>query len=197
MIMEGGVESGFNHVEPETYEPRLLHVKGKGESVSVRQVPLALTSLNSGDVFILDTGLILYQFNGSRSSVFEKQKGRSVTDGIYNSRTGNRQIFPIEENDNDPTFWAFFGGKGPIAVDDVITDLEAAQEAGNELYKLSDETGELVFEFIAKGKEVTMDKLDGNDVFIVDVGYSIFVWIGNGASDLEKKIRNEICSNVY
>jgi len=150
-------------------------------------VPLALSSLNSGDVFILDTGLILFQFNGSRSSPGEKQKGRTVCEGIYQDRSGERRIIVIEEVDNEESFWSYFGGKASIAIDDDISDLEASKEAGNELYRLSDSSGELVFEFVAKGRGVTKDKLDGNDVFIVDVGYSLFVWIGNGASDLERK----------
>jgi len=32
-IMEGGVDSGFKHVEAEKYEPLLLHLKGKKKSV--------------------------------------------------------------------------------------------------------------------------------------------------------------------
>jgi len=31
-LMEGGVDSGFKHVEPEKYRPRLLHCKGKKKS---------------------------------------------------------------------------------------------------------------------------------------------------------------------
>jgi len=27
--LEGGIDSGFNHVKPEEYEPRLIHLKGK------------------------------------------------------------------------------------------------------------------------------------------------------------------------
>ena len=75
-------------MEPEKYEPRLLHVKGTFktsiswlfehivtfDSVSCIQVPLSHTSLNSGDVFILDCGLMLYQWNGSKSSGAEKNK---------------------------------------------------------------------------------------------------------------------------
>ena len=38
-ILEGGIESGFNHVKPEEYEPRLLQFKGK-KHVKVTQVPL-------------------------------------------------------------------------------------------------------------------------------------------------------------
>ena len=46
-ILSGGVESGFNHVEPETYDPRLLKVAGKFKKLQVYQVKLELDSLNS------------------------------------------------------------------------------------------------------------------------------------------------------
>lgn len=60
--MEGGIESGFKHVEVDKYEPRLLHVKGNRQNVRITQVPLVAKSLNSGDVFILDLGLEIYQW---------------------------------------------------------------------------------------------------------------------------------------
>jgi len=55
-ILEGGIESGFTHVEAETYRPRLLWIKGK-KVIRVVEVELSGKSLNSGDVFILDNGL--------------------------------------------------------------------------------------------------------------------------------------------
>lgn len=58
-LLDGGVESGFKHVEPEKYRPRLLHLKGK-KKVRVTEVELSYKSLNSGDVFVLDAGLNLY-----------------------------------------------------------------------------------------------------------------------------------------
>ena len=36
--MEGGAETGFHHVEPEKYTPRLLHFSGAGKKVVVNQV---------------------------------------------------------------------------------------------------------------------------------------------------------------
>ena len=62
----GGVESGFNHVEPDQYDPRLLRVTGKFKKLQVYQVPLDLDSLNSTDVFVLDGGLSLFQYNGDK-----------------------------------------------------------------------------------------------------------------------------------
>jgi len=36
--------------------------------------------LDSGDVYLLDMGLNIYQWNGSGASVFEKQKVQTLTD---------------------------------------------------------------------------------------------------------------------
>ena len=43
------------------------------------QVPAAKSRLDPGDVFILDMGLKVYQWNGSGASVFEKQKVSDYT----------------------------------------------------------------------------------------------------------------------
>jgi len=36
--MEGGADTGFHHVEPEKYTPRLMHFCGKGVNVVVKEV---------------------------------------------------------------------------------------------------------------------------------------------------------------
>ena len=53
MLLTGGVESGFTHVEPTVEEPHLYRIKGTETSMSLTQVPVELASLNSGDSFIL------------------------------------------------------------------------------------------------------------------------------------------------
>jgi gelsolin len=73
--MEGGIDSGFNKVGPKEYKPRLFHVSGnKGKSLVLRQVGLSSKSLNEGDVFILDNGLAIYQWSGSKSTGQERHK---------------------------------------------------------------------------------------------------------------------------
>jgi len=37
-LLEGGAETGFHHVEPEKYTPRLMHFSGAGKKVVVNQV---------------------------------------------------------------------------------------------------------------------------------------------------------------
>lgn len=51
--LDGGCDSGFKTVEPTSYKPRLLHVKGLLSKVRVSQVPLSSASITQGDVYIL------------------------------------------------------------------------------------------------------------------------------------------------
>lgn len=50
---QGGVESGFNHVEPTEEKPNLFRIKGKEKNMSLTQVNVSKGSLNKGDSFIL------------------------------------------------------------------------------------------------------------------------------------------------
>jgi len=72
-ILDGGVESGFRNVKPEDYKPRLLHISGYQKHVQVYQVPLKIESLNDHDAFVLDGGLKIWQFNGTKASAWEKR----------------------------------------------------------------------------------------------------------------------------
>jgi gelsolin len=72
--MKGGADTGFRKVKPEEYTPRLLHFSGTRKNVEVREVTRNKKSLNSGDVFILDHGLKIYQWNGSGSNKDERMK---------------------------------------------------------------------------------------------------------------------------
>jgi len=192
-IMEGGVDSGFKHVEAEKYEPRLLHLKGK-KKVRTMQVEKSVASLNSGDVFILDLGLEIYKWEGKSAGMFEKNKGREVVDAIKTERKGKPKIESIREGDKDEgskKFYTTLGG----SLDSVIKtaadggDDKEAEEQGNrvrQLWKLSDASGKLEFSKVAEGNAIKKSQLDGNDVFIFDAGAEVFAWVGKGASDKEK-----------
>jgi len=187
-ILEGGVESGFKHVEPEKYNPRLLHIKGK-KKVRVTEVEKSYKSLNSGDVFVLDCGLKIYQFNGTKAGPQEKMKGAQLTRAIVDERKGLPKIQVLEEGGKDlGEFWTALGGQGPVQSAEAGGD-DAEHEAKSEkkLFRLSDASGKLEFTEIAKGAAVKRSMLDPNDVFILDTGAEVFAWVGKGASVQEKK----------
>jgi gelsolin len=189
-LLSGGVDTGFRAVKAETYEPRLFHLKGK-RKIRVTQVVLSAKSLNSGDVFVLDTGLILYQWNGSQSAPMEKNRGAELTRAICDERAGKPSISVLEETMTGEDMDAFFGVlKGTKA------DVMSAEEGGDDsevavaatakvLFQLSDETGQMVFSKVEGA--ISRDAFRSEDVFIFDTGSQIFAWIGKGASKEEKK----------
>jgi len=191
-IMDGGVDSGFKHVEAVKYQPRLLHLKGR-KKVRVTQVDLSTKSLNSGDVFVLDAGLKLYQWNGAKAGPQEKMKGAQLCRAIDAERKGVPTVHVIEEGDKTADAKDFFkglGGEGPIkSADEGGNDDEAEAEATKvrKLFRLSDASGKMAFTEVGSGANINRKQLDSNDVFIFDTGAEVFAWIGKKASADEKK----------
>jgi len=191
-LLEGGVDSGFNHVKPEEYKPRLLHLKGK-KRVRVTQVELSASSLNSGDVFILDNGMNIYQWNGGKAGPSEKMKGAQLSRALDDERKGLPKVHVFEEAhtgaDQQP-FWELLGGR-PSSIktaEEGGSDLDAEKGTGTKkLFRLSDATGSMKFEQVGEGAAVKKSLLDSNDVFILDTGAEVFAWIGKKSSDEEKK----------
>lgn len=193
----GGVESGFRKVERDSYRSRLLMCKGK-RTVRVTEVPLSNQSLNTGDVFILDLGLQLFIYNGANANRYEKAKGVEVTQKIRNEERGGRAtITVIDEDPNNATFWDTLGGK--INVTNPGEDDGAHERAAADalvLYKVSDASGSLEFSRVPTSGALTKDLLDSNDVFLVDAGSEIFVWVGRGSNPTEKR-ESMIFANRY
>jgi len=186
-IQEGGVESGFHHVEVGKYRPRLLHLKGK-KHVRVTEVPLVRASLNNGDVFVLDLGKTVIQFNGAKAGIFEKNAAAVLLQQIEEERDGHSKGRVIDSVDDDAEFWGPLGGKGEIAAEvGSDNDADLAARTDHVLLKLSDASGKFEFTEVAKGEKLPRAKLDTNDVFIIDAGEEIIAWVGHNASVGEKK----------
>ena len=193
--LQGGVEAGFKKVERGVYEPRLLHLKG-ARSVRVSVVPMAVSSLNAGDVFIVDLGMTLIQWNGSEANKKEKAKALDVLVGIKDDERGGKAKVEIyDQGSEGDDFWEALGGKGPIppAIDDHVV-CEKKGEA--KLFRVSDAEGALELTELAVG-HLKREMLDTNDVFLMDNHAEVFVWIGKGATELERrggmKVANDYC----
>lgn len=184
-ILEGGVASGFNHVKPTEYKPRLMHVKGR-KNIRVVEVPLTAASLNTGDCFIVDNGMVLYQWNGKAANTREKIRAGEVCRALDDERKGLPKMVVVDQGAEDEEFWAVLGGAKPIA-DDVGGDDAWETKNDKQLWRLSDEGARMEFNKVAEGDRVSRDKLDTKDVFILDAGMELFVWIGKQASDQEKQ----------
>jgi len=190
-IMNGGVDTGFNKVKPKEYKPRLLQVKGR-KRVRLVEVPLDAKSVNSGDVFILDLGLLLVQFNGKDSRIFERSKATEICRALDDERGSVPEVVVFDEftkPEEWPKEWVERLGKGPYATaeeggDDLAFERMAT---GRVVFRLSNESGKLEMTKIAEGPAATKDKLDTKDAFIIDFGNEIFTWVGRGASREERR----------
>jgi hypothetical protein len=188
--LEGGVATGFKHVDRDAFSTRLLHVKGR-RNIRVMQVQLSPASMNSGDVFILDAGRDIFQWNGKDSSNVEKQKALDVTRKIRDEeRSGNAKIVVIDEDkDDDSAFWAKLGS--------AKTRVKSAQEGGDDeharasaesckLYLISDASGNLTTSEVTT-RPLKKELLDGSEAYVLDTGAnSIFVWVGKKSSENER-----------
>ncbi|RKO89939.1 hypothetical protein BDK51DRAFT_36402 [Blyttiomyces helicus] len=191
---DGGVESGFNHVHPETYTPRLFRVRVTGHSLVITQVAISSQSINSGDVFILDTGRSILQLNGKTSTGMERARAAEFSRKLSDDREGQAQVSVFAEDDADAEpFWTGIGGKnGPIMSGEEAKRLRTPPKFDKTLLRLSDRTGKLLFKQEAKGK-ILHSQLDSSDVFVVDSGdhgkdsAQLFVWIGKAADAQERR----------
>lgn len=179
-FQSGGCATGFRHVEPTTYRNRLLHIKGKKNCV-VREVPMAVSSMNKGDIFILDAGMDIYQWSGSKAGIMEKGKAAELVRALDDERGSKPKIEVFDERTCPPSkkFWDMLGGKAQVP--EAIPD-DVPLKSVKKMLKVSDASGKLEMTEVTFGK----DSLDTNDAFIVDVGTDVFLWTGRGASDSEK-----------
>ena len=186
--LEGGHKSGFRHVEKDKYEPRLFQVVRNGTKTACTfQVPCKASSLNDGDVFILDAQEGVYTYVGTKADPFEKSKGAALAHNIVSARMGKVKD---RKTNIDATFWKVLGGsasevKAANPGDKPKFSAPVMDAHSLKLFKVSDANGKMQFSKVKEGIVYKTD-LDSNDVFIIDAKLEIFIWTGKQASWGEK-----------
>ncbi|XP_044526108.1 villin-like protein isoform X2 [Gracilinanus agilis] len=191
---KGGLASGFKHVETNMYNiQRLLHIKGK-KPVSATEVDLSWDSFNKGDVFLLDLGKVLIQWNGPEANLSEKSRGLALARHIRDGERGGRaQIGVVDEEQNSADLMQIMEtvlGPRASSLRDAIPDekVDEFQKANLRLYHLYEKDEDLVVQEIAT-RPLTQDLLQHEDCHILDQGgFKIYVWQGRGSSKEEKKV---------
>ncbi|XP_067931331.1 gelsolin-like protein 1 isoform X2 [Watersipora subatra] len=184
VYMEGGVATGFRHVERGKYDPRFFLVKKVGRRTEVKQIPMRYKNVNSGDVYIMDLGLTIYQFNGRNCSKDEKYMAAAYCQQLESERGGS--MTTVLEEDGTPTTHEFFEKLKVEEGDFDDDEVDGAIEGKKRMFRISDATGKMNFELISDG-ELSKDKLDSSDAFLIDTGKDVIVWVGKNASKAEKK----------
>lgn len=186
----GGVDTGFKHVDREAFTTRLLHIKGR-RNIRVLPVELSPKSMNTGDVFVLDAGRDIFQWNGNEASRVEKAKGLEVVRKIRDEeRSGKARIHIVEQGGDEKLFWEKFGCAPTKITSKGQDDDEFTRVAADKikLLKISDASGKMSVTDVTK-KPLTPDMLVSDDSMILDSGHpgaGIYVWVGKGANQSEK-----------
>ncbi|KAK7881825.1 hypothetical protein WMY93_030234 [Mugilogobius chulae] len=192
---KGGVASGFNHVETNSYNIlRLLHVKGK-KHVTATEVEVSWNSFNRGDIFLLDMGKAIVQWNGPKSNRGEKLKAVLLAQDIRDRERGGRaQIGVVEGGDeaSSPELMNVMVSvlgqrKGALkdATPDDVTD--SKQKSSVRLYHVFEESGNLVIREVAT-QPLSQDLLLSSDCYIADQnGSCVMLWKGKHASPVERR----------
>ncbi|XP_054435990.1 advillin [Pteronotus mesoamericanus] len=192
---KGGVASGMKHVETNTYDvKRLLHVKGK-RNIRATEVEMSWDSFNQGDVFLLDLGKVIIQWNGPESNSGERLKAMLLAKDIRDRERGGRAEIGVIEGDKEAAtpeltkvLQDTLGRRSIIkpAVPDEIIDQQ--QKSNIVLYHVSDSAGQLEVTEVAM-RPLVQDLLNHDDCYILDHGGSkVYVWKGRGATKAEKQM---------
>jgi hypothetical protein len=191
IYLQGGVKSGFHHVEgaDAAHEPSLLHVKGR-RSVVTRQVAVAAKSLNQGDCFILDLFSTLFLWAGAKANTVEKAKAVEVMARLSNSRGAHceRVVLATADAARAGQFWAALGGSEadvqPARDDD---DAPSADAQPPKLFALA--AGGAATP-VAEGRLTRAALLaaaaGGASVLLVDGGADVYAWVAHAAPNAER-----------
>ncbi|XP_069083203.1 villin-1 isoform X1 [Pleurodeles waltl] len=191
---KGGAASGMKHVETNTYNvKRLLHVKGK-KNVAAGEVEMSWDSFNLGDVFLLDLGKLIVQWNGPQSNRMERIKGMNLAKDIRDRERGGRAQVGVVDGEDEAASAELMSLlkhvlgerreiKAPIP-DEVV---DQKLKTSIKLYHVTDSDGNLVVQEVAV-RPLTQDLLSHEDCYILDQGsQKIFVWRGSNATKEEKQ----------
>lgn len=99
ICLKGGVATGFQHITDESpldgvrilYRITFLRTSGKS-LLLIREVPAEVSSLVAGDVYVLDLGRRILQFQSKGSSPQEKFKAAEFVQQLMEPRKGHSQL---------------------------------------------------------------------------------------------------------
>ncbi|KAF3590379.1 hypothetical protein DY000_02027602 [Brassica cretica] len=180
---EGGVASGFKHVEAEEHITRLFVCRGK------HVVAFARSSLTHDDIYILDTKSKIFQFNGSNSSIQERAKALEVVQYIKDTyHDGTCEVATVEDGrlmaDADSgEFWGFFGGFAPLPRKTANEEDKTHTSDIRKLFCVEKGQANPV-----EGDSLKREMLDTSKCYILDCGLEMFVWMGRTTSLDDRKV---------
>lgn len=192
IVHTGGNASGFaNSKEVDTKDVdgiALFHVKSTAAANAVGvQVTETASSLVGEDCFVLLTPNTTYVWFGNASDDDEKATAMTIGSRLNNTylNQDGRTLVEITEGNEPDDFWASLGGKGPYM--EFAPGEEPPRAA--RLFEASTATGAFKCEEVVSFNQ---EDLCDDDIYLLDTYKQLFVWIGNGSTEEEKKKSAEL-----
>lgn len=99
----------LREVRLETHEYKLWRIHRQGDETYFAEVPLDSSSLDTGDVFVLDAWDDIYVWRGKKATAREKFDGNIIARRYDAERVGVQDIEIIEEGEEPAEFFDAFG----------------------------------------------------------------------------------------
>ena len=135
-----------------------------------------LNEFGTGDVYLVDTGAIIYLWVGKKSTVDEKFIGAVTSVWKDQDRKGAAKLVTVDEGDEPKAFLNLFEGKIKVTDQDTegILKRVALKQREFKLFRIHIEKDlHLFYEVPREKKSLTSD-----DVYILDTYNQIYVWRG-------------------
>ena len=190
-VMQGGIDEDEEKEKTKQYMPRLFNIRSIGANVKSKQVPINQKSIYTGDVYLFDLGLIVFNWRGKKSNGFAKFHGAVLAEKIKAKRHSKINVITIDEGiDTKYNIEAQKEFDNYIKRYEQDYDAVMKKEEGinfdknfKKMMKLSDEEGN--FSFIEE--EYSKNSLRSKYTFIIDRGDAVVIWIGNKTTKNEKR----------
>jgi len=169
---KAGTEIGLS--ETSLYQVRSSEAGGtKAVEVSAKA-----SSLNSNDAFVLTTDTQCFIWIGVGASEVEVEAANSVAEKLSKFKP-----LTMRETLEFTSFWNVLGGMDLYANDPRL--FEDLEENPPRMFAISNAKGNVCVEEIAG--EFTQTDLEVDDVMMLDTWKEVYLWIGNGANQEERR----------
>lgn len=186
-VVKGGIDADLEKLNSQQYKAKLFHVHSIGAKLQSREITINRKNLDSGDSYLLDTGIKIFIWTGKKSNSFEKFHMGCLAQKIKDLRHNKVVIITIYEDSTDSTDVSnkkeFDEFMEKYEEEDVFEKKESVDDGFRKMMKLSDENGKFEMSEVTYSK----DSLLSQDSFLVDRGDALIIWIGKQASANEKR----------
>eukprot|EP01126_Amoeba_proteus_P049270 TRINITY_DN5750_c0_g1_i2.p1 TRINITY_DN5750_c0_g1~~TRINITY_DN5750_c0_g1_i2.p1 ORF type:complete len:1043 (+),score=243.74 TRINITY_DN5750_c0_g1_i2:209-3337(+) len=146
-----------------------------------------ISHMQSGGCYVLDLGPVIFEWYGSKSNRFQRNKSLDIASRVrMKERGGNAKIIRLLEgkDDDDARFWSVLGGKKPMPETFILGEEEDKIKNLRRVYRVFKGKINKVFE----GTVPSCKILQSNAVFVVESDYEFWTWVGRSASAPDRKL---------